>query len=203
MASDNAEGGEGGLKPDPGGSRLDSVAARVRFQQEKRRNCRCPFRTRSSREGGEAPPCSSQLSGHCPGAGIFPAVFPTPPPGCAPPVLGFWCPQPSQPPTSAGSCGASQSQSCGKNRLPAAPWGSELAHIPLLQSGRGGSARVLAHGPAPRGLLETSRIPWDFLLSLLELCPGRGAFAFPVPQAARALPAMPGLPASARECRRD
>lgn len=125
MASDSAEGGEGGLKPDPGGSRLDSVAARVRFQQEKRRNWRCPFRTRSSREAGEAPPCPSQLSGHCPGAGIFPAVFPTPPPGCAPPVLGFWCSQPSQPgpgaaghpnPKAAGRTGSPQLR--GALRLP-------------------------------------------------------------------------------------
>lgn len=148
--------------------------ARLSFQRQKAeewRNCRCPFRHSppfpSSLDAARALGCSQQ--------------FPAPPPGRAPPVLGFWCSQPSQAP---------QSRCCGMSGVPAAPGGSGLTLITV--SARGSSAHFHAQLPG--------MIPRDFLLSLLEFCLVHGAFGFPVPQIP---PGSPGCQPWARECCRD
>lgn len=87
--------------------------------------------------------------------------------------LGFGVPGHPKHPTSTGSCGAPQSQSCGKNGLPGAPWGSGFTPIPQLQGARGSSARAPAHAQLPRGCSRGSASHgifffccWNFVLSM-------------------------------------
>lgn len=81
-----AEGGEGGLKSDPGASRLDSVS--VSFCSKKQRKLLLPlqdkFRGNHSSRGREekhhpAPsPAQPLLSSHSPGRGMLQVVLLTP-----------------------------------------------------------------------------------------------------------------------------
>lgn len=109
MAPDSAQGGEGGLKPEPGRSPLDSVAARVDFQQQKAeelRNCSCPF-------GHPLPaPALRTLPGHwdIPSGVSHTSIRPCS--SCAWLLVFPTTPIPFQ------------SQCCGMNGVPSAPRGS-------------------------------------------------------------------------------